>query len=173
MRLSTKARYAVMAMVDIASRKSMMEESEPVSLSAIAVRQNLPLAYLEQLFNKLKKADLVISARGSAGGYILKKAPMDINVFDIIAAVDTPLKATRCSNSKQDSSDAASDGCQMKGVRCLTHDLWDELSQVIELFFQRISLADICDHQVRGKGRFCLNTIVCASQSEIQGIHAP
>lgn len=171
MRLSTKARYAVMAMVDIASRESAMEGNEPVSLSAIAIRQNLPLAYLEQLFNKLKKADLVTSARGSAGGYLLKKAPMDINVFDIIAAVDTPLKATRCSNSKQDSSNSASDGCQMKGTRCLTHDLWDELSQVIELFFQRISLANICERQVRGKGRLCLNTIVCSSQSEIQGIH--
>lgn len=166
MRLSTKARYAVMAMVDIAFQNTTDPQGGPVPLTAIAIRQDLPLAYLEQLFNKLKKANLVTSSRGSTGGYILSHPPHDINVFDIISAVDTPLEATRCSSVKHDDKSTTSTGCQRKGSPCLTHDLWNELSQVVELFFQRISLADICDGKVHGKGRLCFNSeIFCPSKS--------
>ncbi len=95
MRLSTKARYAVTAMVDVA----MEEGGGPVSLATIAARQELPLAYLEQLFGKLRKAGLVKSCRGAAGGYILAHKSADLSILDIIAAVDTPLKATRCNQA--------------------------------------------------------------------------
>lgn len=140
MKLSTKARYAVMAMVDIAH----YGEAAPVSLSAISLRQNLPLAYLEQLFNRLKKAGLVNSCRGATGGYKLNRARQDLRVYDIIAAVDTPLKATRC-------DDSPDKGCQgLTSSKCMTHDLWRELSSVVEGFFQHVTLEDICSRRVRG-----------------------
>lgn len=152
MRLSTKARYAVMAMVDIAFQETTEKAREPVSLSAISIRQNLPLAYLEQLFNKLKKANLVTSSRGAAGGYLLSYPPEQIHIFDIMAAVDSTLKPTRCDQPSLQK-------CGLKGSRCLTHDLWHELGQIVELFFRRITLQDVCSNQVRGKGRLCLGTL--------------
>ncbi len=138
MKLSSKARYAVMAMVDIAH----YSEAEPVSLSAISIRQDLPLAYLEQLFNRLKKAGLVTSCRGATGGYKLSHPRSDIPVYDIIAAVDTPLKATRCSTDHS--------GCQVSGAKCMTHDLWGELTTVVEEFLKKITLDDICARRVKG-----------------------
>lgn len=143
MRLSTKARYAVTAMVDVA----LEEGSGPVSLTAIAERQELPLAYLEQLFGKLRKAGLVKSSRGSAGGYVLGHQPKDVRILDIIAAVDTPLKATRCDHQSPS-------GCRATGKRCLTHDLWDELGAVVQQFLTRITLADVCEKRIAGLGRF-------------------
>lgn len=143
MRLSTKARYAVMAMVDVA----LEEASGPVSLATIAARQELPLAYLEQLFGKLRKAELVSSNRGSNGGYVLAHKPEDISILNIISAVDTPLKATRCDHD-------STIGCRTTGERCLTHDLWDELGAVVHLFLARISLADVCEKRIAGMGRF-------------------
>ena len=137
-KLSSKARYAVMAMVDIAH----YGEAEPVSLSAISIRQDLPLAYLEQLFNKLKKAGLVISCRGATGGYKLSQSRADIHVYNIIAAVDTPLKATRCSSDHS--------GCQISGTKCMTHDLWGELTAVVAEFLKKITLDDICARRVKG-----------------------
>jgi len=143
MRLSTKARYAVMAMVDIAGHGDSYQKQEPVSLSAIAGRQDLPLAYLEQLFHKLKNAKLVTSSRGAFGGYVLNRAPTEISIFDIISVVDLPLKATRC--------DAETfKGCQSTGERCLTHDLWDEMTIVVQSFLKQISLSDVCEKRVRG-----------------------
>lgn len=144
MRLSTKSRYAVMAMADLAKTT----HATPVSLAAISQRQDLPLPYLEQLFNKLKKAGLVISSRGSNGGYSLSRLPVEIAVSDIIMAVDTPLKATRCSSINNDQ------GCQRTGERCLTHDLWDELGAVVHLFLNQVTLEDICQRRVLGMGRF-------------------
>ncbi len=138
MKLSSKARYAVMAMVDIAH----YGEASPVSLSAISLRQDLPLAYLEQLFNRLKKAGLVSSCRGATGGYSLSKPQTEIRIYDIISAVDTPLKATRC--------DSEHAGCQAAGTKCMTHDLWGELSRVVEGFFKNITLDDICNRRVKG-----------------------
>lgn len=140
MRLSTKARYAVMAMADLACRESEV----PISLSNVAERQNLPLPYLEQLFAKLRKAGLIVSIRGATGGYRLAHAAENIRVFDIIIAVDRPLKATRC--------DHIARGCQENGKRCTTHDLWEELGHVVQLFFKRITLADIRENRVLGLG---------------------
>lgn len=143
MRLSTKARYAVTAMVDVA----LEEARGPVSLATIVARQELPLAYLEQLFGKLRKAGLVKSSRGSAGGYTLAHKSEDVSILDIITAVDTPLKATRCEH-------ASSIGCRATGERCLTHDLWDELGAVVQLFLARVTLADVCEKRISGMGRF-------------------
>jgi Rrf2 family transcriptional regulator, iron-sulfur cluster assembly transcription factor len=143
MRLSTKARYAVTAMVDVA----LEEVGGPVSLATIAARQELPLAYLEQLFGKLRKAGLVKSCRGSLGGYVLAHKPEDISILNIITAVDTPLKATRCVNE-------LSMGCRTTGERCLTHDLWDELGAVVQLFLARVTLSDVSEKRISGIGRF-------------------
>jgi Rrf2 family iron-sulfur cluster assembly transcriptional regulator len=143
MRLSTKARYAVTAMVDVA----LEEATGPVSLAAIADRQELPLAYLEQLFGKLRKAGLVKSSRGPAGGYMLAHKAGNVRILDIIGAVDIPIKATRCEHE-------SSMGCRMTGEQCLTHDLWDELGAVIELFLMRVTLADVCEKRIVGMGRF-------------------
>lgn len=134
MRLSTKARYAVMAMVDLAQEGG---ENESSSLTLIAERQNLPLAYLEQLFLKLRRAALVKSARGSNGGYMLMKSAAETNIYDIIAAVDTPMKATRC-------KDHQFSGCQLNKARCLTHNLWEGLENVVQAYLQTVSLADVC-----------------------------
>lgn len=143
MRLSTKARYAVTAMVDVA----LEEGSGPVSLAAISDRQELPLAYLEQLFGKLRKAGLVRSSRGALGGYMLAHKTSDVRIIDIIAAVDTPLKATRCDHESKV-------GCRITGEQCLTHDLWDELGAVVQLFLARVTLADVCEKRIAGIGRF-------------------
>ena len=143
MRLSTKARYAVTAMVDVA----LEEGSGPVSLATISGRQELPLAYLEQLFGKLRKAGLVRSSRGALGGYTLAHKADDVRIIDIIAAVDTPLKATRCDHESKV-------GCRITGEQCLTHDLWDELGAVVQLFLARVTLADVCEKRIAGMGRF-------------------
>jgi Rrf2 family iron-sulfur cluster assembly transcriptional regulator len=141
LRLSTKARYAVMAMVDLA----LAESNAPVSLSSIAERQGLPLPYLEQLFAKLRKAGLISSIRGATGGYRLAHPAENVRVFDIITAVDHPLKATRCDHT-------IARGCQGDGKRCTTHDLWEELGHVVQLFLKRVTLADIRENRVLGLG---------------------
>lgn len=138
MRISTKLRYAVMAMVDIATQDPNM----PVSLAAIAQRQELPLPYLEQLFNKLKKAGLVQSCRGSSGGYQLGRPAEQTLILDILNVVDTPIKATRCGNHP-------GKGCHSHQGRCLTHDLWESLDQMIHAFLQNVSLADICQRRIK------------------------
>lgn len=143
MKLSTKARYAVMAMVDLANHGT----DQPVSLAEIAARQELPLPYLEQLFNKLKKANLVKSSRGASGGYLLNRFPDEIRISEVIYAVDKPVKTTRCENRSLK-------GCHADGTRCLTHDLWEELEIVIRLFLTKVTLADVTNCQVVGLGRF-------------------
>lgn len=143
MKLSTKARYAVTAMVDLA----IHGKDACVSLKEIAVRQELPLPYLEQLFNKLKKTGMVKSTRGSNGGYVLNHPNESIRIIDIIQAVDKPVKTTRCEGHSPK-------GCQNTGLRCLTHDLWEELGTVIHLFLAKITLADVCERRVLGIGRF-------------------
>lgn len=143
MKVSTKARYAVMAMVDLAHHG----RSSHVSLSEIAARQELPLPYLEQLFNKLKKTGMVKSSRGSNGGYLLSYPAEEIRILDVIYAVDTPVKTTRCESH-------SAKGCQSKGMRCSTHDLWEELGAVIHLFLAKVTLADVCERRVLGLGRF-------------------
>lgn len=137
MKLSTKGRYAVMAMADLASAS----QDGPVTLSDIASRQSISLSYLEQLFAKLRRADIVSSIRGPGGGYRLSRLPSEIRVSDVIVAVDEPLRATRCSEAK---------GCLADGRRCITHDLWDELGRHIYLFLSSITLEDVLERRLLG-----------------------
>ena len=149
MQLSTKGRYAVMALVDLAAQQNVAEADRPVCLADIAQRQQLSLSYLEQLFAKMRRAGLVCSARGPGGGYRLARPAADIVIADIVAAVDEPIRATRC--------EAGSGGCLMAaepsscGEKCQTHDLWFELGRQITLFLEALSLADVVDGRVRGR----------------------
>jgi Rrf2 family iron-sulfur cluster assembly transcriptional regulator len=140
MRLSTKGRYAVMAMVDLAKHN----EGEPIALAEIAERQEISLSYLEQLFAKLRIAGLVKSVRGPGGGYLLGHAAQDTRIADIILAVDEPIRATRC-------SPGAPVGCRGSKTRCLTHDLWEELGNQIHLYLSSVSLADVVEQRVLGR----------------------
>ena len=133
MKLSTKGRYAVTAMVDIAAQNS----DSPISLSEISKRQELPVQYMEQLFGKLRKAELVISSRGLAGGYCLARTADNITIAQIVNAVDEPIRATRCDPN-------TNIGCQTKTSRCLTHDLWAGLSDHIHGYLESITLEDLC-----------------------------
>lgn len=139
MRLSTKGRYAVMAMVDLAQHSG----GAPVSLAEIAERQEISLSYLEQLFAMLRKSGMVKSVRGPGGGYLLANNRSETRVADIILAVDEPIRATRC-------APGAPVGCSGNRTRCLTHDLWEELGNQIHLFLSSVSLADVCEHRVLG-----------------------
>lgn len=138
MRLSTKGRYAVMAMADLARRES--DASRAVALADIAARQEISLSYLEQLFARLRRKGLVKSARGPGGGYRLARAAEATTIADIVHAVDEPLRATRCQATK---------GCMMKGERCLTHDLWADLGAQIEDYLASVSLADVIGGRLR------------------------
>ena len=132
MKLTSKGRYAVMAMADLAKNKVNV----PTSLTEISLRQGISLSFLEQLFNRLKKYDLVQSARGPHGGYLLTKAPEEIKLSSIIQAVDEKIKTVKCKkNSKK--------GCNGKSIKCITHDLWDELETYINNFFEKNTLKDI------------------------------
>lgn len=139
MKLSAKARYAVMAMVDLAINGSC----GPVCLANISEREEISLAYLEQLFAKLRRAGLVESVRGPGGGYRLGRCPEQIRICDIVTAVDESLHATRC-------EPGSATGCRGGGARCLTHDLWAELGNQISLFLNAVSLADVVHGRVLG-----------------------
>ncbi len=139
MKLSTKGRYAVMAMVDLASRASQ----RPVALADIAERQEISLSYLEQLFAKLRRGGLVKSVRGPGGGYLLARTAAEMHISDIILAVDEPIRATRC-------RPGSAKGCTGDSSRCLTHDLWEELGNQIYLFLSAITLEDVCFRRVLG-----------------------
>jgi Rrf2 family iron-sulfur cluster assembly transcriptional regulator len=134
MRLSTKGRYAVMAMADLARRQAESAE-RAVSLSDIASRQEISLSYLEQLFARLRRRGLVQSHRGPGGGYRLARSAVDTNIAEIVLAVDEPLRATRC--------EAHRPGCMLNGERCLTHDLWEETGRQIEAWLASVSLDDV------------------------------
>jgi Rrf2 family iron-sulfur cluster assembly transcriptional regulator len=133
MRLSTKGRYAVMAMADLARRQC--DATRAVALAEIAGRQQISLSYLEQLFARLRRKGLVMSARGPGGGYRLAKTAETTSIADIVHAVDEPLRATRCASEGK--------GCMLKGERCLTHDLWADLGDRIEDYLSSVSLADV------------------------------
>ena len=149
MQLTTRGRYAVMAMADLATREGAGCECGPVCLAEIAERQQLSLSYLDQLFGKLRRAGLVASARGPGGGYRLVTPPQAIPIAAIVAAVDEPIHATRC--------EAGTGGCMAgpkpggDGEQCQTHDLWFELGRQIELFLTGISLADVVGRRVKGR----------------------
>ena len=131
MQLSTKGRYAVMAMTELAGH----EPTRAVSLAAIAERQQISRPYLEQLFARLRRRGLVLSVRGPGGGYRLARPAAELSVADVVKAVDEPLRATRCSG--------AGAGCMRGGVRCRTHDLWEETGRRIHDYLAAVSLADV------------------------------
>ncbi len=141
MQLSTKGRYAVMAMTDLAGHGS----ERPAPLAEIAERQQLSLAYLEQLFARLRRRGLVVSHRGPGGGYRLARPAAQINVAEVVMAVDEPLKATRCSGH------GTSGGCMKGGAKCLTHDLWEETGRQIHAYLASVSLADVLEGRLRPK----------------------
>ena len=132
MKLSTKSRYAVMALADIAR----FENNEPISLRDISIRQGISLVYLEQLFLKLKKNQIVKSIRGKKGGYTLNKTPNDIKISDILFAVEEKVKTIGCQKHSKK-------GCNGKSAKCITHNLWDELETHINVFFQEKNLGDL------------------------------
>ncbi len=139
MKLSSKGRYAVMAMVDLAFHS----DGRPVSLAEIAARQEISLSYLEQLFGKLRRAELVASVRGPGGGYLLANPKNEICVASIIDAVDEPTRVTRCKGDAEPGQ-----GCMKDKSRCLTHDLWEELGNHIRGFMSSVTLEDICERRV-------------------------
>ena len=140
MRLSTRGRYGVMAMVDLAKHG----QGRPIALAEIAERQEISLSYLEQLFAKLRSAGLVKSVRGPGGGYLLGPGGDETRVSDIILAVDEPIRATRC-------TPGAPTGCRGSKSRCLTHDLWEELGNQIHLYLSSVTLADVVAQRVLGR----------------------
>jgi Rrf2 family transcriptional regulator, iron-sulfur cluster assembly transcription factor len=146
--LSTRGRYAVMAMVDLATRQTLGCECGPVCLAEIAERQRLSQAYREQLFGKLRRAGLVASARGPGGGYRLARSSAEIAIADIIAAVEEPIHATRCETGSAGCLEGIGDEGPM---RCQTHDLWEELGRQIQLFLAGITLADVVTGRVLGR----------------------
>ena len=132
MKLSTKSRYAVMALADIAR----FNNNEPISLRDISIRQGISLVYLEQLFLKLKKNEIVKSIRGKKGGYTLNKTPDEIKISDILSAVEEKVKTIGCQKHSKK-------GCNGKSAKCITHNLWDELETHINVFFQEKKLGDL------------------------------
>ncbi len=135
MRLTTKGRFAVTAMIDLALR----QQSGPVTLAAISQRQQISLSYLEQLFGKLRRHQLVESTRGPGGGYTLGRKADDITVADIILSVDEPLDATHCGGKEN---------CQGGDSRCMTHDLWASLNAKMVEFLDSVSLQKLVDDQI-------------------------
>ncbi|KIF80883.1 Fe-S cluster assembly transcriptional regulator IscR [Noviherbaspirillum autotrophicum] len=138
MRLTTKGRFAVTAMIDLALR----QDKGPVTLSAISQRQEISLSYLEQLFGKLRRHEIVESVRGPGGGYTLARRAEDVTVADIIIAVDEPLDATQCGGKENCHSSS-----HEHGTRCMTHDLWSTLNAKMVEYLDSVSLKDLVDQQ--------------------------
>ena len=135
MKLTSKGRYAVMALVDLAR----FDNINPVSLRDISLRQGISLDYLEQIFSKLKKNEIVKSIRGTQGGYVLNKNPNDIKLTNIFNAVDEKVKTVQCKKESKR-------GCNGKATKCITHNLWDELEIHINTFFENKSLKDLLNN---------------------------
>ena len=135
MKLTSKGRYAVMALVDLAG----FDNVNPVSLRDISLRQGISLDYLEQIFSKLKKNEIVKSIRGTQGGYVLNKNPNDIKLTNIFHAVDEKVKTVQCKKESKR-------GCNGKATKCITHNLWDELEIHINTFFENKSLKDLLNN---------------------------
>ena len=140
MKLTSKGRYAVMAMADLA--KNYVQE--PTSLAEISLRQGISTSYLEQLFLKLRTNNLVQSVRGPSGGYVLTKLPEEIKLLSIINAVDEKIKTLKCRKESKR-------GCNHKSIKCITHNLWDDLEAHINKFFEDNTLNDILFKEVRNK----------------------
>ena len=135
MRLTTKGRFAVTAMIDLALRQN----NGPVTLAAISQRQQISLSYLEQLFGKLRRHELVESTRGPGGGYTLGRKASEITVADIIVSVDEPLDATNCGGKEN---------CSGEGGRCMTHELWASLNSRMVEFLDSVNLQKLVDDQL-------------------------
>jgi len=138
MKLTSKGRYAVMAMADLAKHYV----KEPTSLTEISLRQGISIAYLEQLFLKLRKNNLVQSVRGPSGGYVLTKTPEQIKLLSIINAVDEKIKTVKCRKESKK-------GCNGKSIKCITHNLWDDLEMHINKFFDNNTLNDVLFREVK------------------------
>ena len=132
MKLTSKGRYAVMAMADLANVKDM----KTTNLTEISLRQGISISFLEQIFLKLKKNNLVRSSRGPPGGYSLTRSPEEIKLSSIIKAVDEKVKTVGCKKESKR-------GCTGKSIKCITHDLWDDLETHINNFFEKNTLRDI------------------------------
>jgi len=142
MKLTSKGRYAVMAMADLAKNNV----KEPTSLTEISLRQGISISYLEQLFLKLRKNNLVQSARGPSGGYVLSRPPEEIKLLSIISAVDEKIKTVKCRKESKK-------GCNGKSIKCITHNLWDDLEAHINKFFHDNTLSDILFKEVRNNSK--------------------
>ena len=140
MKLNTRSRYAVMALADMAS----FDRQNPISLRDISLRQNISLVYLEQIFSKLKKNNIVKSIRGTNGGYILAKDPEQIKLLNIFSAVDEKVKTVRCRRESKK-------GCNGKLTKCITHNLWDDLEMHINNFFEKKNLGDFLKNNIETK----------------------
>ena len=138
MKLTSKGRYAVMAMADLAKNNA----KDPTSLTEISLRQGISISFLEQLFLKLRKDNLVKSVRGPLGGYVLNKPPEEIKLLSIINAVDEKIKTVKCRKESKK-------GCNGKSIKCITHNLWDDLETHINRFFEDNTLKDILFKEVR------------------------
>jgi Rrf2 family transcriptional regulator, iron-sulfur cluster assembly transcription factor len=137
MQLSTKGRYAVMAMADLAKRGG----ERAVALADIAERQQISRPYLEQLFARLKRRGLVTAHRGPGGGYRLARAASETSVADVVIAAGEPLRAIRCGGGVR--------GCMKDGARCLTHDLWEETGRQVRDYLASVTLADVAAGNLR------------------------
>ena len=138
MKLTSKGRYAVMAMADLAKNNV----KEPISLTEISLRQGISISFLEQLFLKLRRNNLVQSIRGPSGGYVLSKAPEEIKLLSIINAVDEKIKTLKCRKESKR-------GCNHKSIKCITHNLWDDLEIHINKFFENNTLNDVIFREVK------------------------
>ena len=139
MRLTTKGRFAVTAMIDVAMFETGAAGKGPVTLAAVSERQKISLSYLEQLFGKLRRAGLVESVRGPGGGYNLARPAAEVSVADVILAVDEPIDATQCGGKEN---------CTGDGGRCMTHELWSALNQRMVEFLDSITLQKLVDDQL-------------------------
>lgn len=158
MRLTTKGRFAVTAMVDLAMRQAR----GPVTLAGISERQHISLSYLEQLFGKLRRAGIVSSVRGPGGGYNLAQPAQRITVADLIVAVDEPLDATQCGGKEN---------CLGDNKRCMTHDLWARLNEKMYDYLASVTLADLVAHQ-HGKEVAVLRDWRAADQAPAKAVIA-
>jgi Rrf2 family iron-sulfur cluster assembly transcriptional regulator len=140
MKLTSKGRYAVMALADLAKFNSV----NPVSLRDISLRQGISLDFLEQIFSKLKKKNIVKSTRGIQGGYILTKNPEQIKLASILNAVDEEVKTVQCKKESKK-------GCNGKISKCITHNLWDELEIYINIFFEKKNLKDLISNSTESR----------------------
>ena len=142
MKLTTKGRYAVMAMADLAINNA----KEPTNLAEISLRQGISVSFLEQLFLKLRKNNLVKSVRGPMGGYLLNKSPKEIKLLSIISAVDEKIKTVKCKKESKK-------GCNGKSIKCITHNLWDDLENHINKFFEDNTLNDVLFREFKNNSK--------------------